>query len=143
MDGPVLHGVVIDQAIEVLFQCTRDFGRSPGAGAIHQPPRALGGKAMDPFAQRRIGQVQRLGDRLEAVSCHNVADRLGTPEHTGFLGLPQEGLSGGQGVIRKMEFEGPHDGGLQNKILQKYKHPTCFPYCRSTAFPTQIFQVLL
>jgi hypothetical protein len=88
----MLQGVLVDEAIEVLFQRAGDFGRSAGAGAIHQPPRALGGKAMDPFAQRRIGKVQRLGDRLEALSCHNVADRLGTTEHTGFLGLSQEGL---------------------------------------------------
>jgi hypothetical protein len=88
----MLQGVLVDEAIEVLFQRAGDFGRSPGARAIHQPTRALGGKAIDPFAQRRIGKVQRIGDCLEALSCHNVADRLGTPEHTGLLGLPQEGL---------------------------------------------------
>jgi hypothetical protein len=88
----MLQGVLVDEAMEVLFQRAGDVGRSPGAGAIHQPPRALGGKAMDPCAQRRIGKVQRLGDRLEALSCHNVADRLGTPAHTGLLGLPQAGL---------------------------------------------------
>ncbi len=35
----MLEGVLIDQAIEVLFQLARDFGRSPGARAI---PQALG-----------------------------------------------------------------------------------------------------
>ena len=32
----MLEGVLIDQAIEVLFQLARDFGRSPGARAIQQ-----------------------------------------------------------------------------------------------------------
>jgi hypothetical protein len=37
-------------------------------------------------------------------------------------------------------------GRLQNKILQKPKHPTSptwLPYYRSTVFPTQIFRDLL
>jgi hypothetical protein len=88
----MLQGVVVDEAIELLFQCAGDFRRSPRAGAIHEPPRALGGKAMDPFAQRRIGKVQRLGNRLEALSCHDVADRLGATEDTGLLGPFQEGI---------------------------------------------------
>src|SRR5437867_4104896 len=70
----------------------RQGGVSPGAGAIYQPPRALGGKAMDPFAQRRIGQGQRLGDRLEALPLDDVADRLGATEDPGLLGPLQEGI---------------------------------------------------
>jgi len=45
-----------------------------------------------------------------------------------------------------VQFEGPHNRGLQNKILQKYQHPTSptwLPYYKSTAFPTQIFRDLL
>jgi integrase len=47
----MLQGVLIDQAIEVLFQLARDFGRSTGARAIHQSLCALVGKAVDPFPQ--------------------------------------------------------------------------------------------
>jgi len=36
MDGAMLQGVLIDQAIEVLFQFARDFGRATGARAIDQ-----------------------------------------------------------------------------------------------------------
>ena len=88
----MLQGVLVDEAIEVLFQRAGDFGRSSGAGAIHQPPRALGGKAMDPFTQRRIGKMPCIGDRLEALPCHDVADRLGATEDTGRLGPLQEGI---------------------------------------------------
>jgi len=88
----MLQGVLVDEAIEVLFLRAGDFERSPGAGAIHQPPRALGGKAMDPCAQRRRGKVQRIGDRLEALPCHDVADGLGATEDTGLLGPLQDDI---------------------------------------------------
>ena len=83
----MFQGVLVDETIEVLFQRTGDFRWSPGAGAIHQPLRALGGKAIDPFTQRRIGKVQRIGDGLEAVPCHDGAHRLGATEDPGFLSL--------------------------------------------------------
>jgi hypothetical protein len=50
MEGAVLQRVLIDEAIEVLFQLARDFGRSTGARAIHEAWRTLVGKAMDPLA---------------------------------------------------------------------------------------------
>ena len=46
----MLQGVLIDEALEVLFQLARDFGRSPGAWAVNEAWRALVGKAMDPLA---------------------------------------------------------------------------------------------
>ena len=88
----MLQGILVDEAIEVLFQGAGDFGGTPGAWAIHESLRALGGKTMDPSSQRGIGKVQCIRDRLEALSCYDVADRLSTPEHTGLLGLLQEGL---------------------------------------------------
>ena len=52
----MLQGVLIDEAIEVLFQRAGDFGGATGARAIHQALRALVGKAMDPLAQGGIGK---------------------------------------------------------------------------------------
>jgi hypothetical protein len=54
MEGAVLQGVLIDEAIEMVFQLAGDFGRSTGARTIHQTPGALVGKAMHPFPQGRI-----------------------------------------------------------------------------------------
>ncbi len=53
---------------------------------------SLVGKAMDPFAQRRIGKMERVGDRLEALPCHDIADSLGATEDMGLLGPLQEGV---------------------------------------------------
>ena len=116
----MLEGVLVDEPIEVLCQRAGHFGWATGAGAIHQALDPLVGEAMDPFAQRGIGKVQRVGHGLEAVPLDDVAHGLGTAEDTGLLRLLQEGIQGGEGLIRKVEFEGPHCGGLQEKLLQKF-----------------------
>lgn len=120
----MLQRVFLDEAIERLFQCAGHFRRSPGARAVHEASCPLVRKAMDPFAQRRIGKVQRVRDRLEALAFDDFSHGLGTAEDARLFGLFQEGVSGGEGAIGKGQCEGPHTGGLQNKILQKYKYST-------------------
>ena len=88
----MLEGVLIDQAIAVLCQLARDLRRSTGARAVHQPRCPLVGKAMDPLAQRGIGKVQRVRDRLEALPFDDFAHRLGTAEDPSLCGLFQEGV---------------------------------------------------
>jgi len=120
MAGAVLEGVVVDKPIEVVCQRTGHFGWATGAGAIHQALDPLVGEAMDPLAQRGIGKVQRVGHRLEAVPLDDLAYGLGTAEDAGLLGLLKEGIQGGESLLGKVEFEGPHSGGLQEKLLQKF-----------------------
>src|SRR5262245_27172881 len=115
MAGTVLQRVLVDEAIEVCRYCPSDFRGATGAGAVDQALNPLGGEAMDPLAQRGIGKVQRVRDGLEAVPCDDLADGLGTPKHAGLLRLLEEGLQGGERLIGKVEFEGPHSGGLQDK----------------------------
>ena len=43
----MLQRVLIDEALEVLFQLARDFWWPAGAGAIDEARGALVGKAMD------------------------------------------------------------------------------------------------
>jgi hypothetical protein len=121
MERAVLQGVLIDEAIEMVFQCAGDFGRSTGARAIHQTLGALVGKAVDPFTQGSIGQVQRVGDRLEALPCDDVAHGLGTAEDTGLFRLLEHRLSSGQSSIRKLELKCPHRGTLSYKLLRKLR----------------------
>jgi hypothetical protein len=119
MAGAVLERVLVNEAIEVLCQLARDFGWATGACAIHQALDALAGEAMDPFPQRGIGKVERVGHGLEAVPFDDCAPRLGTAEDPGLLGLLEESFQGGECLIGKVEFEGPHGGGLQEKLRQK------------------------
>ena len=87
MARTVLQGVLIDQAIEVLCQLARDFGRSTRARAIHEAMDPLVGKAVDPLAEGGIGEVQRIRDRLETLALHDIAHGLGTAKAPGFFRL--------------------------------------------------------
>src|SRR5438128_7516691 len=64
MARAVLERVVVDEAIEVVRQCTRHFRLSTGAGVIRQALDPVLGKAMDPYAQSGIEKVPRLHDRV-------------------------------------------------------------------------------
>ena len=114
------QGVLIDEAMEWLFQRARDCRRSPRARAIDQALDPLAGKTMDPLAESGIGQGEGVRDGLQTLSFHDVAHGLGTAEDAGFLGLLYEGVSGRERVIGKVEFEGPHMRVSSNNILQKY-----------------------
>ena len=82
MDGAMVQGVLIDQAIEGLFQYARDFGR-----AIDQTLCALAGKAIAPLPQGGIRKLERVRDGLPTLPFHDVAHGLGTAEDAGFFGL--------------------------------------------------------
>jgi hypothetical protein len=92
MDGAVRERVLIDEAIEMLFQLAGHFGRSTGTPTIYQPLDALVGKAMHPFPQGRIGKLERVGDVLDALAFDDSAYSLGTAEDARFFGLFQEGI---------------------------------------------------
>ena len=115
---------MVNEAMEGHCACPGHCGRSTGARAVDETLRARVRQAMEPFAQRRIGKGQRLGDRVEALPCHAVADRLGATEAPGLLRPLHEGIEGGEGGLSKVPFEGPQDGGRQHTLRQKYKHPT-------------------
>jgi hypothetical protein len=83
----VLQGGLIDEAIAGLCPCARDLRRSPGAGALHQTLRAVAGKAVAPLAQGRIGKVQRVGARLEALPGDDGTHGLGPAEDPGLFRL--------------------------------------------------------
>ena len=92
IEGAVLQRVLIDEAIEVLFQCARDFRWSSRARAIDQALDPLAGKPMDPFAERGIGKGERVRDGLQTLSFHDVAHGLGPAKDAGFFGLLEEGI---------------------------------------------------
>ena len=98
----------MDEAIAVRCQGARDCGRSPGARAVDEPTRPLVRKAGDPLTKGGRGKVQCVGDRLETLPGDDGTDRLGTTECPGFLRLLYEGIEGGQDIIGKVQFEGPH-----------------------------------
>ena len=92
MDGAVLKRVLVDKTIEVLFQLAGDFGRSPGARAIQQALGPLMRKALHPFTQGRIRQVEGGGDGGDMVTRDHRMDGLCTAKDTCLLGLLEHGV---------------------------------------------------
>jgi hypothetical protein len=88
----MLEGVLVNEAIEVQFECTGHFRRSTGAGTIEQTLGALVGKAIDPLAERGIGKGQRVRDGLQALAFDDLAYGLGTAEDASLFGLFQESV---------------------------------------------------
>jgi hypothetical protein len=78
MARAVLERVVVDEAIAVVRQLAGRFGRATRAGAIGEALSPLVGKARDPFAQRGIGKVQCIRDRLETLAFDDFTHGLGT-----------------------------------------------------------------
>ena len=83
---------MIDQAIEVLLQRARDFGRSTGARAVSQALGPLLGKALHPFAHSRIGQLEGDGDGGDGLPRDHRTDGLRTAKDPCFLGLLEESV---------------------------------------------------
>ena len=83
----MLQRVLIDEAIEVLCQLARHFGRSPGARTIPQALEPLLCKALHPFAEGRIGHMKRLRDGVDMVAGHDLTDRLCPAKDPRCLGL--------------------------------------------------------
>jgi hypothetical protein len=88
----MLQRVLVDEAIEVVRQGAGHFGWATGTGAILEPLDPMGGKAVDPFAQGRIGKVEGVRDGLEALAFDDLTHGLGTTEDTCFLALSEKGL---------------------------------------------------
>jgi hypothetical protein len=88
----MLQGVLINEAIEVLFQLACDFGWATRARAIHQALHPLVGKAVDPLTEGGIGKGERVRDGLQALPFDDLAHGLGTAEDAGFPGLLDEGI---------------------------------------------------
>jgi hypothetical protein len=147
MEGAMVQRVLIDEAIEMLFQCAGHCGRSTGAGTIEQALGALVGKAIDPLAEGGIGKRERIGGGLQAGPFDDFTDRLSTTEDPSFFRLFQHRIQSGEGVIGKVELEGPHGRALSYKVLQKYQNTSHnilgSPSYRNKIFSTQISQELL
>jgi hypothetical protein len=88
----MVQGILLDEAIEVLFQGTGDFGRSTGARAVEETRGPFMGKAMDPFAEGGIGKREGVGDRVQVRTFDDFTDRLGAAEDLGLFRLLQHGM---------------------------------------------------
>jgi|SRR5215831_15277036 len=86
-DCAVLEGVLVHEALEVLFQLARDLRWAPGACAIQQALGPLLRKALHPFPQGSIRQVEGSGNGRDRVTRDHRTDSLGTAKDPRLRGL--------------------------------------------------------
>jgi hypothetical protein len=88
----MLQRVLIDEAVEVLFEGACDFARPTGPGAILQALRPLLGKALHPFAEGRSGKVEQHGDGMDVVARDDLTDGLRAAKDARLLGLLEHSI---------------------------------------------------
>ena len=84
--------VLIDEAVELLFEFAGHFARTTGARAIQQTLRPFIGKTLYPLSQGGIGKVEGLGDDVHVVARNHRTDGLRTAKDPGLLKLFQHDL---------------------------------------------------
>ena len=82
----MLERVLIDEAVEMLCECARNFARSPRTRPIHQACHAVIGKALHPFAEGRVGKVEGRRDSADVVASDHRTDGLRPAKDTGLFG---------------------------------------------------------
>jgi hypothetical protein len=100
----MLQGIVIDEAVEMLFAFACDLRGSTGARAIHQALDSLMGKTIHPFASGSRGKLERVRDVLQTLAFDDVTDGLGATEDAHLFGLLEPCFSRGQSRCRTLEF---------------------------------------
>jgi hypothetical protein len=90
--GTMLKRVVIDETLEMPFKFARHVGWATGTGAIQQALGPLLGKALHPFAEGRIGEVEQRGDRIDMVARDDLTDSLRAAKAPGLFRLFEYGL---------------------------------------------------
>ena len=83
----MVQGVLIAEAVEMLFEGTRHFARASRTGAVQQALRSLLGKALHPLAEGGVGKVERRRDGVDVRASHNFTHRLRPTKNARLLGL--------------------------------------------------------
>ena len=113
----MLEGVLIDELVELALKRAGHVGGSAATGAVQEAAGAFAGKALDPFSQGGVGEVEGVRDGFDGLSGDDLTDGLRPAKDAGFLGVLHKGIQGGQGTMRKMAVERAHGVLLGNHDL--------------------------
>ena len=102
------EGVLIDETVQLSFQLTGHFERSSATGAVQEAVGAFASKALHPFSQGGVGEMEDGRDGFDGLSSDNLTDGLSAAKDAGFLGVLQKGIPGGQGITRQVAAERTH-----------------------------------
>src|SRR5215831_6939071 len=108
MDRAMCEGVLIDETVKLGFQLAGHFERSSATGAVQEAAGAFASKALHPFAQGGVGEMEEVRDGFDGLSSDDLLDGLRAAKDAGFFGVLQKGSQGGQGIMRKVAAERTH-----------------------------------
>ena len=77
----------IDQVIELGFDLAGHVGGSAATGAVQEAAGAFLSKALDPFSQGGVGELEGIRDGFDGVPGGDLTDGLSPAKHTDFLGV--------------------------------------------------------
>ena len=72
----MLEGVLIDKLVELGFDLAGHCGRSAATGAVKKAAGAFLSKALHPFSQGRIGEMEGARDGFDGLSSDDLTDGL-------------------------------------------------------------------
>ena len=101
----MFEGVLIDETVKRGCQLTGHFERSSATGALQEAAGAFASKALHPFSQGGVGEMEEVRDGFAGLASDNLTDGLSAAKDAGFLGVLQKGSQGGQGLRRKVAAE--------------------------------------
>src|SRR5215510_3182124 len=104
----MLKGVLIDETVQLGCHLAGHFGWSAATGAVQEAARAFASKALHPFAQGGVGEMEGVRDSFDGLSSDDLTDGLSAAKDTGFLGVLQKSIQGGQSIMRKVAAKRAH-----------------------------------
>jgi hypothetical protein len=108
MERAMCEGVLIDETVKLGFQRAGHFDRSSATGAVQEAAGAFASKALHPFSQGGVGEMEEVRDGCDGLSGDDLTDGLRAATDAGFLGVLQKGIQGGEGIMKKVAAERTH-----------------------------------
>ena len=104
----MLERVLIDEIVELGFDLVGHLSRSAAAGTVEEAAGAFSSKALHPFSQGGVGEMEGARDGFDGLSSDDLTDGLSAAKDAGFLGVFHKGIQGRQGIMGKMAAERAH-----------------------------------
>ena len=91
----MLKWVLIDEVVEPGFDLADHFSRSAATGAVKKAAGAFLSKALYPFSQGGVGELEGVRDGFDGLPGDDPTNGLSTAKHTDFLGVLHQGIQSG------------------------------------------------
>ena len=91
----MLEGVLSDKLVELGFDLAGHFGRSAATRAVKEAAGAFTSKALYPFSQGGVGEMEGVRDGFDGLPGDHLTDGLSPAKDAGFLRVLHQGSQSG------------------------------------------------